>query len=441
MFTSGSKFSLAKVFLGEGMEKDIATFDLLVRDLPPTRNFFVFAGLEQVVDYLQNFKFSPQQLRWIRRSFKFDQRVMRYFSKMKFTGDMYAMPEGTIFFPQEPVIRITAPIIEAQIIEMFIVNTVYLQTILASKAARFIAAVGKKEAGIGFNRSYGIDAAMKSSRINEIFGIKNSLSLFHYKNKSHVFGAGTFHYLIKAFDKEMDAYRAYFKHLGGAGYVLIDTYGSIQGIKRFIKAAKEYKARGIFVQGLQLDSGDLFALSKAARKMLDKAGLSYVKIMAMSNLDERKVAQLEKKGAPIDLYAGSTTFLTPEDQPTLELVYKLCQIQRGKKIIPTMKTSAKKVSLPGKKQVYRHARNDRYYSDTIALEEEKIKGTKLLQPIIRKGQIIKPLPSLPVIRKYYFQKKKNFPKALFSVTVPFEYPVTCSQGVRSLLQKTRNKAH
>jgi len=295
LFTSGSRFALAPVLLKEEMENTIATFDLLIRELPKTRNFFVFAGLEHVSEYLLHLRFNSRQLAWLKHSFNFSPEIMNYFKKFRFSGDMWAMPEGTLAFPNEPVIKITAPIMEAQIIEMFLINSVYLQTILASKIARFIHAANGKPAAIGFNRSYGTDAAMKSARINEIFGNTNSLALYHFKHGSHVFSAGTFHYLIMAFENEIDAFRAYLKHMKGKGYVLIDTYDSIRGIKNFIRVAKELERSGAKATGIQLDSGDLYKLSVTARTMLDDAGLSYIKIFAMGNLDEWKVEELEKR--------------------------------------------------------------------------------------------------------------------------------------------------
>lgn len=432
LFTSGSRFSLASVFLKEGMKDKLATFDLLVREMPPSRNFLVFAGLEQITKYLQNLKFTLPQLSWLKKQFDFSNDEMNYFRKFRFTGDMWAMPEGTIFFPNEPIVRITAPIIEAQLIEMFLINAVYLQTVLASKIARFVIAAHGKQVGIGFNRSYGTDAAMKSARINEIFGNSNSLAIYHNKNNTQAFGAGTFHYLIMAFDKEIDAFRAYLKHMKGRGYVLVDTYNSINGIKNFITVAKELKRENIKTTGIQLDSGDLCSLSIAARKMLDQAGLNDVKIFAMSNLDEWKVAELEKQGAPIDIYAGVTNLLTPSDAPTIELVYKLSEVGTADKIVPKIKTSTQKLSLPGRKQVYRIKKQNKYSRDVICLEEEKIEGQPLLQPIILSGKTVSEPPPLNKIKKRFYLEKGKFAPKLFSLTEGCHYPVLLSKGLKKL---------
>lgn len=440
LFTSGSRFSLAGVFLQEGMEDMQATFDLFVREFPTVRNYVVAAGVEHIVDYLQHLKLSEAQLAWLEKHFKFSNKTIKYFQNYRFTGDLWAMPEGSLCFPQEPIIRITAPIIEAQIVEMFLINTVYLQTALASKIARFVIAANGKDVALGFNRSYGTDAAMKATRWTKIFGAKTSLAAYDFKcGDNPPFAVGTFHYLMMAFDSELDSFKKYLQYTQGKGYVLIDTYDSIRGIANYIKAAKEIESKGLRATGIQLDSGDLFELSLTARKMLDKAGLPNAKIFAMSNLDEHKVASLEAKHAPIDVYAGVTELLTPSDAPTLELVYKLSEVRHNDKISPKMKTASKKVSFPGRKQVFRHESDGRYVGDTICLESENLKGKPLLQQIIEKGELVTTLPSLKQIHDHFFAEKNKFDPAVFSVDKKFEYPVAISKKLQSLAKETRSE--
>lgn len=441
LFTSGSRISLIKIFLNEGLQNTIGTFDLYFRELPKTRNFLVCAGLEQVIDYLHHLRFTSSQLKWLYHSFDFSPKIMDYLKSFKFTGDVWAVPEGTIVFPNEPVIRISAPIVEAQLIEMFLINTIYLQTILASKITRFVYAANGKQVTVGFNRTYGTDAAMKSARINELFGNQNSLSLYHFKNRSNPFGAGSFHYFIMCFKKETDAFRTYLTQMQGKGFVLVDTYDSITGIKNFIHIAQELKQNGIQATGIQLDSGDLYELSKKARAMLDNEGLKEIKIFAMGNLDEWKVTQLEKKHAPIDVYAGVTEILTPSDAPTLELVYKLSELRVGKKIIPKMKTSTNKMSFPGRKQVYRIEKNSHYLYDMIGLENEKTNAKQLLIPIIKKGKLVYKLPSISQIREYYKTEMKKFDQKLFSLTRTIRYSVKISSSLRTLIKKTKREIH
>ena len=445
LFTSGSRFSLGLVFLREGMKDDLATFDLFVRGFPPSRNFLVFGGLEHVVNYLQNLELSNEQLNWLAQQFHFSPEEMEYFRNFKFTGDVWAMPEGTIFFPNEPIIRITAPLIEAQIIEMFLINAIYLQTALASKIARFVVAANGKSTALGFNRSYGTDAAMKATRWSKVFGAKTSLAIYDYKNTDNPpFAVGTFHYLIMAFDSELEAFRKYLAFTKGAGYVLVDTYNSIQGIKNFIKAAKELESEGIKATGIQLDSGDLYELSMQARKMLNEAELTQAKIFAMSNLDEWKVADLEKRGAPIDVYAGVTGLLTPSDAPTLELVYKLSEVKKGEVVLPKMKTSTQKISLPGRKQVYRILKDGKYSGDIITTEQEDVVGEKLLTQVMRQGEVVYSFPTLEEIGKYFYMQKGKFDSKIFDVNSKFDYSVTVSDELRRLAEKTKeeiNRVH
>jgi nicotinate phosphoribosyltransferase len=445
LFTSGSRFSLASVFLREGMQDMRATFDLFVREMPPSRNYFMFAGLEHVIAYLQNLRFKKDQLAWLEEHFRFSKKEIDYFRNFHFSGDLWAMPEGTLFFPNEPIVRITAPIIEAQIVEMFLINTVYLQTALASKLARFILAANGKEPALGFNRSYGMDAAMKATRWSKIFGAKTSLAVYDYKSGgSPPFSVGTFHYLMMAFGSELESFRKYLQHTQGKGYVLIDTYDSIGGLTNYIKAAKEIEAQGMQVAGIQLDSGDLYSLSCTARKMLNDAGLPHAKIFAMSNLDEWKVADLERRGAPIDVYGGLTQLLTPVDAPTMELVYKLSEVQHQGFVQPKMKTATQKVSLPGRKQVFRHEKAGRYIGDTLCLEEEKLDGAPLLQPIMRQGELVTSLPTLSQIHDHFFTEKTKFDPAMFSVDKSYNYPVAISDKLQQLAKETRKnitKAH
>ncbi|MFH0830988.1 MAG: nicotinate phosphoribosyltransferase [Parcubacteria group bacterium] len=440
LFTSGSRFSLARVFLRENMQDMEATFDLFVRELPSTRNYLVFGGLELVAEYLRNLRLDEQQLAWMRPKFHLDDAELRYFKNFHFSGDMFALPEGTIFFPNEPLIRITAPIIEAQIIEMFLINAVYLQTTLASKIARLYVAARGKDLALGFNRSYGLDTAMKATRWSKIFDIKTSLAAYDYlMSNNPPFAVGTFHYLIMAFGNELDAFRAYLRQTQGKGYILVDTYDTIRGIRNFITAAKEVAKEGIQATGIQLDSGDPYELSRRARKMLDEAGLYKAKIFAMGNLDEWKVADLERRKAPIDVYAGVTEILTPTDAPTLELVYKLSEIRQAKKITPKMKTSAKKVSLPGRKKVWRMSKGGRYTHDIIGTEDEKVDGQPLLVPIIKKGRFDYAYPALPHIHKYFDEQVQHFEPDLFSVDKKFVYSVKTGDQLQKLAATTKTE--
>ncbi len=439
-FNSGTRLALASLFFEEKMKDDIATFDLFVRDLPLCRNYFMLSGLNKFIEFILNFRFNQKQIAWIKKHFNLSPELIKYFKNFKFTGDIWAMPEGTLFFPNEPIIRITAPIIEAQIVETYLINCVYLETILASKISRFINAANGTSCVMGINRTYGLETAMKADRIKDIFGVSANSLLFNYKSDTTPWFHGTFHYLIMMFNNELDAFIKYLKHTGGKGYVLVDTYDCEKGIKNFITAARELEKFGAKAVGIQLDSGDLLELSRTARKMFDEAGLDYLKIFAMSNLDEKKVAELVRCKAPIDVFAGTTEILTPTDYPILELVYKLSEVRKNGKIIHKMKTATNKISLPGRKQVFRVMKNGKHTHDVIGLENEKVSsGKKLLQPIFRNGELISKVANNKEIRKHYFKQKSRFNPKLFSVDQKFNYPVKVSQKLKILASKTRKE--
>lgn len=350
------------------------------------------------------------------------------------------MPEGTIFFPGEPIIRITAPIIEAQLIEMFLINNVMLQTNLFSKIVRFQDAANGKEVVMGFNRSLGADVAMKSTRINKILGIKTSFALYDYLHGDKPpFSVGTFHYFLMAFPSELEAMRAYMKSTKGKGYVLVDTYDFREGLENFISAAKELERRGYRSAGIQLDSGDLYRQSIEARRRLDAAGLTYCKIFIMSNLDEWKVDRLEKRRAPADVYAGVTELLNLTDSPSLEVVYKLCEIIESGRVSPKFKLSSQKMSLPGRKQVFRRMKHGEYCSDTIGLQEERLPGKALLQPIFKSGKCIYKIPTLRELAQYFRFEKARFSERLFDVGKKSSYKVDISPGLSRLVKKMKRQ--
>lgn len=445
LFTSGSRLQIATVFLKENRRNDLATFDLFVRELPPERNYLVFAGLDRVLEYLKNLRLTSKQLAWLQKT-GMPKQTLEYFKKFRFTGEVSAMKEGTIFFANEPIMRITAPIIEAQIVEWCLVNLIYADTIIASKFSRFIEAAHGKQVVFGYNRSYGPDTAMRAVRLDQIFGISTSLALYFYKKDLPIaFSAGSFHYLIMAFSQERKAFEAYLKHLRGKGYLLIDTYNSERGIRNFIKAAKEAEAKyQIKVTGIQLDSGDMLKLSRLARKLCDENGLRHAKIFAMSNLNEKKVAKLVKARAPIDVYAGTTELMTPPDAPTLELVYKLSELEQGGKREPKMKLASDKLSLPGRKEVFRVEKDGVYVKDVIGLAGEKVKGQKLLVPMIRQGKLIYKNPTLQETGNFYRKEKRKFQPKLLDVERSYHYSVRISPGLKKLVQKTKReiaKAH
>ncbi len=414
-----------------------ATFDLFIRKLPPNRSYYIFAGLEQVLLYLKNLRFNTEQVDYLReRGFKED--FLNYLRGFKFSGEVWAVPEGTIVFPDEPLIRVTAPIIEAQLVESFLLNTVNLQTMIATKASRVAhAAQGKTVIEFGLRRTHGTDAGMKAARCSYIGGCNGTSSvLAGMKYGIPVFGTMA-HSFVMFFDNEVEAFKAFAKTFPKASTLLIDTYDNIKGAKNAVAIAKTLERKGFRLSGVRIDSGDLVEISKKVRHILDKNGLDYVKIFASGDLDEYKIEDLLHRGAKIDSFGVGTRMSTSEDRPYVDIIYKLCEKMGGSgEFVPTMKLSQGKITLPARKQVYRvKDRNGIFAKDIIALHDEKVEGTPLLIKVMEKGKIVHKLPSLEQIRNNGLQNLSKLPEKCKQLRKAPRYPVILSPNLKKILKE------
>ena len=418
-----------------------ATFDLFIRRLPENRSYFLFAGLEQALLYLQSIKFTEEHLAYLKKQ-GFNQQFLDYLKGFRFTGDVWAVPEGTIAFPNEPLIRVTAPIIEAQIIETFLLNTVNLQTMIATKASRVVhAAKGKSVIEFGLRREQGIDAGMKVARCSYIAGCQGTSNvLAGMAYGIPVFGTMA-HSFIMSYSKEIDAFRAFAKTFPNKSTLLIDTYDDLAGAEKAVVVAKELEAKGFRLGGVRLDSGDLAETSKKVRKILDDNGLVYVKIFASGDLDEFKIADLLSNGARIDAFGVGTKMGTSADRPYLDVIYKLCETMTAQGgFAPIMKLSKDKITLPGRKQVYRFKNEDGSFKrDVIALASEKMDGEPLLVKVMDKGKLIYNLPSLEQIRDYAAENLSKLPDQYKALTNAQEYPVELSLKLQKLIKTLKQQ--
>jgi nicotinate phosphoribosyltransferase len=418
-----------------------ATFDLFVRRLHENRSYLLFAGLEQVLLYLKTVKFTEEHLAYLKKQ-GFNQPFLDYLRNFKFTGDVWAVPEGTVAFPCEPLIRITAPIIEAQLVETFLLNTVNLQTMIATKASRVVhAAKGKAIIEFGLRREHGIDAGMKVARCSYIAGCQGTSNvLAGLAYGIPVFGTMA-HSFVMSYEKEIDAFRAFAKTFPKKSTLLIDTYDAIAGAEKAATVAKELEKKGYRLDGVRLDSGDLNKISKKVRKLLDKKGLRYVKIFASGDLDEFKVAELLKNDAKIDSFGVGTKMGTSADKPYIDVIYKLCEtMNENGKFSPIMKLSEDKVTLPGRKQVYRlKDKKGNFEKDIITLDAEKANGEPLLVKVMEKGEIIYDLPSLDEIRATSAANLSKLPEKYKQLTNAPGYPVELSQDLEKLIRKLKKK--
>ncbi len=418
---------------------ETATFDLFIRRLPENRSYFLFAGLQQTLEYLQTTRFTDQHLAYLRKQ-GFKQDFLDYLESFKFTGEVWAIPEGTIAFPNEPLIRVTAPIIEAQLIETFLLNTINLQTMIATKTSRVVqAAKGRSVIEFGLRREQGIDAGMKVARASYIAGCQGTSNvLAGLAYNIPVFGTMA-HSFIMSYPKEIDAFRAFAKTFPQRSTLLIDTYDDIAGAQKAVLVAKEMEAKGERLGGVRLDSGDLSETSKKVRRILDDQGLEYIKIFASGDLDEYKVADLLQNGAPIDSFGVGTKMGTSADRPYLDIIYKLSETQAPNgKFVPIMKLSKNKSTLPGKKQVFRFKNSDgSYLRDRISLADENLSGEPLLVKVMDKGTLQYEFPSLENIRSFAHENLKKLPEPYHALTNAPSYPVELSAKLQVLVEKTK----
>jgi nicotinate phosphoribosyltransferase len=419
----------------------LATFDLFVRRLPENRSYLLVAGLEQVLRYLEEIKFTNEHLTYLKKQ-GFNPKFIEYLQDFEFTGDVWAMPEGTLAFPCEPVIRVTAPIIEAQLIETFLLNTVNLQTMIATKASRVVnAAQGKTIVEFGLRREHGIDAGMKVARASYIAGCQGTSNVLAGMTYGiPVFGTMA-HSFVMAFENEVDAFRAFAKTFPNNSTLLIDTYSDLPGAENAITVAKELEAKGYKLGGVRLDSGDLAELSKKVRRLLDQQGLNYVNIFASGDLDEYHLEKLLRKGARIDAFGVGTRMGTSADKPYIDVIYKLCETQnKDGKFSPIMKLSEGKITLPGRKQVYRFEdQQGNYAKDVIALAEEKLEAEPLLVKVMENGKRTYELPSLGEVRSQAKDSLFRLTQKYKKLTNPPQYPVELSKNLTELTNTLTNK--
>jgi nicotinate phosphoribosyltransferase len=412
-----------------------ATFELFVRNLGKKRSFLLAAGLEDILDYIKNLRFSDEHINYLKKQKLFSDKFLKYLKNFRFNGDIWAMPEGTICFANEPVLRVTANIIEAQILESFCLNTINLQTMIASKAARVVlAAQGRGVFDFALRRTQGTDAAIKAARSSYLAGCGGTSNVLAGL-KFNIPVVGTMaHSFVMAFDTEVESFCAYSRVFPDKTTLLVDTYDTKKGIENAMRIGRFLKEKGHRLMAIRLDSGDLVTLSKMARKMLNSAGLEYVKIFASGNLDEYKIDALLKKGAQIDNFGVGTHMGVSSDAPYLDVIYKLSEISHHDgRFLPTMKLSQGKVTYPGRKQVFRMKdKSGKYVKDTLALEDEKVKGEPLLIKVVSKGKIIYQAPPLIELRKRATLNLLGLPAKFKQVYSKGNYPVVISPKLKKL---------
>ena len=425
LFTDLYELTMVQAYLAEGMTEE-ATFSLAVRELPARRNFLVACGLDQVLAHLESLKFSDEDINYLKSLGEFSNKLLDWLADFRFTGDVFAMPEGTPVFGNEPILEIVAPLPQAQLVETFVINQIHLQTLIASKAARVVAAAqGRDVVEFGARRIHGTGTAIQAARASFIAGATATSNVAAGKEFGLPVVGTMAHSYVQAFGSEIEAFRKFTSHFPETTLV-VDTYDSLLGVSRVVDLSREL-GDDFRVRAIRLDSGNLAELAKAARKILNDAGLTGVSIFASGGLDEDSIAEVVAIGAPIDAFGVGTRMGVSADAPSLEIAYKLAEFAGTGRV----KLAPGKVVLPGRKQVFRAQANDLAVGDTIARVEENLAGTPLLTQVMKGGQRTAPAKSLEIIRDYVKDQITGLPPSVRGIT-PADpvYPVVVSDVLR-----------
>ncbi|MSQ08080.1 MAG: nicotinate phosphoribosyltransferase [Dehalococcoidia bacterium] len=432
LFTDLYELTMAQAYWRAGVT-DQATFSLFFRGYPRNRSYYVFAGLEAILNHLEDFQFTGADIDYLRTLDRFDEEFIEYLAELRFTGDVRSMKEGTVCFGDEPVLEVRGPIIEAQIAETFLLNQATFQSTVATKASRVVhAAAGRSVVDFAARRTQGTDAAMKVARTGYLAGYHATSNV----KAGAVYGipvVGTMaHSFIMAFDSEIEAFRAYTHAFPDYATLLVDTYDTLRGVRNAIEVGRELESEGHVLRGVRIDSGDLAHLGREARKILDEEGFKDVGVFASGGLDEYEVDRLVRDGTPFEGYGVGTKAGTSADAPYLDSAYKLVEYA-GR---PVLKLSSKKQSLPGCKQVYRTYTSDGSYDrDTISLVSEEapsMSAKPLLENVMTEGARINGSPALNDLRDEHAREFTRVPARYKALQSAPRYPVEVSQRLKEL---------
>jgi nicotinate phosphoribosyltransferase len=437
LLTDLYQLNMLQAYLDRG-ETQTAVFEFFVRKLPAHRGFLVAAGLEQVLEFLETLRFAPDELDWLAKTGRFSKAFIDYLADFRFAGDVHAMPEGTVFFADEPILRVTAALPQAQLIETRVINLLQFQSMVASKAARMVlAAPGKLLVDFGFRRAHGAEAGLLAARASYIVGFAGTATVLADKEFGiPIFGTMA-HSYIQVHDDELDAFENFARSRPSNLTLLIDTYDTEAAAHKVVALAPRLKAAGIKINAVRLDSGDLVALSKSVRHILDAGGLHDVAIFASGGLDENELARLTRAGAPIDGFGVGTSLTTSSDAPVLDCIYKL-QEYAG---VARRKRSIGKATWPGRKQVWRRFGADgRMAGDILSVEGDTQPGEPLIEAVMRAGRRLDPPRPLADIRAHAARDLERLPEALRSLDVSAPYPVELADALRRLSDEVDRRA-
>lgn len=429
LFTDLYELSMAQAYVADGLTV-AADFEIYFRDPGPRRGYVIAAGLESVLAALEQFGFDDGELEYLASLGQFDRGFIDWLATIRFEGEVTALPEGTAVFPDEPLLRLRAPLPLAQILETRVLNAIHYESLIATKAVRMVdAAAGRNVVDFGARRAHGVDAAVAAARASWIGGCAGTSNMLAGRRFGLPVLGTMAHSFIQAHGDELEAFRRFVAHYP-ATTLLVDTYDTIEGVRKVIRLAEEL-GDAFAVQAIRIDSGNLNRASRRARELLDAAGLNRVAIIVSGGLSEYRIEELVNAGAPVDGFGVGTELVVSRDEPTLDFAYKLvaCDDQ------PRMKTSAGKASLPGPKQVFRQWDDGRMVRDIIATAGETLAGEPLLQPVMRGGDRLDPPESLATIRSRVTDQLDALPTEIRRLDIDARstrYPVAFSEYLERL---------
>lgn len=430
LLTDLYELHMMQSYHAEGME-GLAVFDFIVRKLPAGRNFLVAAGLENVLAFLEELHFGREELDWLRGTGRFSSQFLRYLECFRFTGKVDAMEEGTVFFPGEPVLRVTAPIAQAQLVESRIINLLQFSILIASKAVRCVlAAQGRQLVDFGMRRAHGAEAALLAARCSSLAGFDATATVLAGQRYGIPVAGTMAHSYVQAHTTEEQAFAAFAHGYRGGCTLLVDTYDVARALGLVVALARQLREAGRGgIDAVRIDSGDLAEQARLARGILDEAGLPEVRIAVSGDLDEYRIAQLVAQQAPIDSFGVGTRMATSADAPYLDCAYKLAEYDgQGRR-----KRSAGKQTYPGRKQVFRRLDDDGHIvDDTVGLETEGVHGQPLLQPVMLAGKRCGPALTLAHMRQTLRGQLASLPQCLTALEPGTQPPVLVSPGITQL---------
>jgi nicotinate phosphoribosyltransferase len=414
-----------------------AVFEFFVRRLPARRGFMIAAGLEDALDYLETLQFSKADIDWLASTGRFRKNLLDYLSGFRFTGDVHAIPEGSVCFPSEPLLRITAPLIQAQLVETRLINILHFQTLIASKAARMVlAAPGKILSDFGLRTAHAAEAGLYSARASYIAGFAAAANVLAAERYGVPIVGTMAHSFVQVHDDEMTAFENFARARPEGVILLIDTYDTEAGARKVVELAPRLKKDGISIRGVRIDSGDLTAMARKVRGILDAGGCKDVIILVSGGINEDVLQGMKKAGAPIDGFGIGVNLAASIDVPAFDCAYKL-QEYAGK---PKRKLSEGKATWPGRKQVWRaYGADGRMRGDILSLESDTQNGEPLIVPVMRGGKRVATAPTLAQIRARAAADLARLPEPLKQLQEGASYPVKVADALKALAAQADKK--